>query len=141
MTGISLMVGLRYWNILGDTIMIEMGSDHSVITDRAASPAGGFSLVANDRFKLSIASMSFTKGSRLPGFFTYHNNRKFTTTDSDNDSAGNNCAHNYNNAPWWYGGCWDGSFWGGCGNSHTMGPYWQGSGGDQRNFAAIWVGF
>ena len=36
----------------------------------------------------------------------YHNGRKFTTSDNDNDINGGNCANTYNSA-WWYGSCFD----------------------------------
>ena len=125
-------------------IMIEMGSSHASISDRASSPKGGFHLKDQKNYQLDISSMTLDvhSGNGLPGFYDYHNGREFTTHDGDHDASGSsNCANNYNSAPWWYGGCWSGSIWGGCGNSHTKGPYWTGSGGVQRNHAGIYVQF
>ena len=38
---------------------------------------------------------------------TYHNGRKFSTKDQDNDESSLNCAaHATLKGAWWYGRCW-----------------------------------
>merc|ERR1712146_12707 len=135
----SFMVGLRYWNMLGDTLMIETGTAHNMIAKRATTSSGGFSLTTDDDYQLNLASMTASLGG-LPGIYRAHNGRDFTTTDADHDTYGSNCAHLYNSAPWWYTDCWSGSIWGGCGGSgYSNAPYWEGSGSDHHDHGAIWV--
>jgi hypothetical protein len=76
-------------------------------------------------------------GSITPGLWGYHINGNsggtfnFSTIDADNDQYGaGQCSAFYTNAPWWYGGCWDGNFWGGggqAGQGYLNAPYWTGS--------------
>ncbi|EDO49022.1 predicted protein, partial [Nematostella vectensis] len=49
---------------------------------------------------LHVSEYSGTAGDSLG----YHNNRKFTTFDKDQDSHNDNCAVRYGGG-WWYGGC------------------------------------
>ena len=47
-----------------------------------------------------------TAGDRL----TYHNGRKFSTKDHDNDESSINCAADLVlKGAWWYGSCWRGN--------------------------------
>jgi hypothetical protein len=82
-------------------------------------------------------------GGTTPGLYSYHagNGYNWTTFDRDQDTAGGNCATNYQGAPMWYGACWDGSFWGGGqgGNGHQNASYWTGSTSDYYNYGAIYV--
>jgi hypothetical protein len=80
-------------------------------------------------------------GGTTPGFWSYHiaSNFNFTTYDRDQDTNSGNCATYYNNAPWWYGACWDGSFWGGNGSGYANAAFWTSSGGDYYNYGAIYV--
>lgn len=80
-------------------------------------------------------------GGSTPGFWYYHisNGYNFTTTDNDQDGYGANCSNLYNGMPWWYGACWDGSFWGGPQSGYANAPFWTGSGGDYYNYGAIYV--
>jgi hypothetical protein len=82
-------------------------------------------------------------GGATPGLWSYHigNGYSWTTFDVDQDVAANNCANNYGGAPWWYGACWDGNFWGGGqgGNGHANAAYWQSSTSDYYNYGAIYV--
>jgi len=55
---------------------------------------------------------------------------------------GNTCPGNYGGAPWWYGSCWSGSYFGGgSSGSYQNGPYWTSSGGDYYAYGAIYLGF
>lgn len=86
-------------------------------------------------------SLNVELGSPNPGVWAYHisNGYNFTTTDRDQDQYGGNCANLYNRAPWWYGACWSGSFWGGNGSGYQNAPFWNGSGGDYFNYGAYYV--
>jgi len=81
-------------------------------------------------------------GGVTPGLWSYHisNAYNWTTVDVDQDASGANCSTSFNNSPWWYGACWDGSFWGdnGAGN-YTNAVHWTSSGADNYNYGAIYV--
>lgn len=76
-------------------------------------------------------------GGTTPGLWSYHiaNNYSMSTGD-----YGNSCPSNYLSAPFWYGGCWDGSFWGGNGSgSHTNAAHWTGSGSNYSTYGAYYI--
>ncbi|XP_048579243.1 uncharacterized protein LOC5521276 isoform X2 [Nematostella vectensis] len=72
---------------------------------------------------LHVSEYSGTAGDSLG----YHNNRKFTTFDKDQDSHNDNCAVRYGGG-WWYGGCHtahlNGQYKPSIGNS-TYAIYWK----------------
>lgn len=80
-------------------------------------------------------------GNTTPGLWSYHiaNGYSWTAQDVDQDAYSANCSQSYNNSPWWYGACWDGSFWGGNGNGYQNGIFWTGSSGDYYNYGAMYV--
>ena len=80
-------------------------------------------------------------GGVTPGLYSSHaaNAWSWTTFDRDQDSLSGNCSASYNNAPWWYGACWDGSFWGGNGSGYQNAPFWTGSGTDYYSYGAMYV--
>lgn len=53
-------------------------------------------------YNLTIGSYNGNAGDKL----SYHNGRKFTTKDRDNDEADYNCAVKYRGA-WWYKTCYE----------------------------------
>ncbi|XP_070602797.1 tenascin-N isoform X1 [Erythrolamprus reginae] len=55
---------------------------------------------SRDRYKLSLGNYRGTAGDAM----TYHNGRKFTTIDKDNDIAITNCAMTHHGG-WWYKNC------------------------------------
>ena len=71
------------------------------------------------KYILSVSGYSGTAGDSL----AYHNGRRFSTRDQDNDVWSNNCASYYwSRGAWWYGSCWTSNlngvysthfFWGG----------------------------
>ena len=149
--GLSWMVGLKYWNALGDTLMIEMGSFDSshdrVIVNRAETNEGDFGLNQGQDYMLKLESMTVTKGNTNPNIYWEDpniphilkaNGAKFSTYDNANDEG--SCVGNYNNAPWWYRSCnkdWKGyTPWGDC-LSNGYGPMWNAN--SHQPHAAIWV--
>ena len=53
-------------------------------------------------YNLTIGSYTGNAGDKL----SYHNGRKFSTKDRDNDESDNNCAVKYRGA-WWYKSCYE----------------------------------
>lgn len=80
-----------------------------------------------DSYKLKLSNA--TKDTDA-GLFQYHNNRPFSTYDSDHDAYVSNCPNLYSKTPWWYGACWSGSINGGgenSGSGYVNGAYWKDS--------------
>ncbi len=132
----DLLMGLKYWNNLGSRMRVEVGSSPNSLSHRAYYD---FSLDVINNYKLLMSNQHISIGATSPGIYSYHRNREFSTYDVDNDIHGGNCATYYNNAPWWYGACWSGNFWGGCGNGYQDGPFWTGSGSEYFNYGSIWA--
>jgi hypothetical protein len=138
-------VGLKYWPSLGLNIAQFCSTTTPTLSDtvnhtkRYRWRYTGFS----DTFAFQGgAAVSDETGTGSPGLYSYHaaNGYSFTTVDRDQDVAGNNCADNYGGVPWWYGACWSGNGYGG-GNSgsYADAPFWDGSGGDNHNYMAIYL--
>merc|ERR1711865_451919 len=67
----------------------------------------------------------------------YHNNRKFTTKDEDNDSWGANCATRFTGA-WWYGACHHSNLFGKYDNNeYGKGANWYHYDGHRSSVANI----
>ena len=58
---------------------------------------------ASDEYPLTVSG--FTGITPTDPFTTYHNSRKFTTYDNDNDDYGGNCADG-GDGGWWHNQCW-----------------------------------
>jgi len=142
LTAFDQFLGVKYWNILGNEMMLEQGSSPTSIDHRAIYT---FSLDSGNNYALSMSNENVliqTQGTGLSGMFTYHaaNNYQLTTFDADNDVYGSNCAASYSNTAWWYGSCWSGNFWGGGDvGGYTNNPYWTGSGSEFFPWGAIWI--
>ncbi|MBN2442592.1 MAG: hypothetical protein JXJ04_14655 [Spirochaetales bacterium] len=131
--GFDQLLGLKYWEGLGDTLRVETGNGPVTILHRVYYT---FQFDEEDHYCIYLSNEILGAGSTSPGFFTYHNYQPFTTWDSDNDGSAANCSVSYANTPWWYNSCWDGSFWGRDSNPK---PYWTGSSGDYYNWGAFWI--
>lgn len=85
------------------------------------------------------SNLSNEVGATTPGFWSYHivDGYRFETTDSNISG----CPSNYSNAPFWYGGCWDGNFWGGGENAqgYADAVFWTGSSTDNYNYGAVYI--
>jgi len=88
-----------------------------------------FSNLATYQITFNTPACTQPVGSVVPGLVSYHNNGRFTAYDVDNDTDGTqNCATLYNNTPWWYLNCWDGTLGGGGeATAYPNGAYWRGS--------------
>lgn len=101
------------WALSGKTL------DQSAIIDGT--------LDENNNWALNLTNSRNVVGSVVPGIYSYHNNRPFTTTDVDNDASSGNCANSYQETPWWYGKCWSGSINGGGTQDYLNAAFWYGS--------------
>jgi hypothetical protein len=137
----DLILGLKYWNNIGDSMLVEIGSSAQTITKRAVYL--NTSLNAGNNYALSLGAETLFLGATTPGIKSYHaaNSFQFSTYDADHDTHGSNCSAMMGNSPWWYGACWSGSFWGG-GDSggYQDAPFWDGAGADFNDHAAIMLG-
>ncbi|MCB9760290.1 MAG: hypothetical protein H6739_10680 [Alphaproteobacteria bacterium] len=133
LTAFDLWVGVGEWGDIGTYARLEVGSSPSSISHQAFYT---LTLNAANDYQLSMSAGTITIGSSTPGMYSYHNGRRLTTYDDDNDAYSANCATYYGH-PWWYGSCWSGSFWGG--TSHQEAPYWTSSGSDYYAWGAIWL--
>ena len=125
----GVYTGLKRWAQLGGKeLRYTWSTDFG--TGIAQSYRCGYLLNSGANYTITFNSCAQLVGSVAPGLVTYSGGRPFTTFDADNDAGGGNCATNYGNTPWWYGGCWDGSINGGGENQasgHYNGAYWSGS--------------
>lgn len=136
LTSFDLFLGVSYWRNLGAKMRLQIGSSPSSLTNKAIY--SGFSFAGN--YALTMSGETIVVGSGSPGMATYHaaNHFNLTTSDRDNDVyAPTNCSVSYGGAPWWYGNCWSGSFWG---FSTLEGPRWDGSAGGDSQWGSIWIG-
>jgi hypothetical protein len=141
LSAFDLMLGLKHWNYIGSTALVQIGSSPSSITKRATYSS--ISLNTGNNYALSLGTESLYLGASTPGIKSYHaaNNYQFSTYDADHDVYGSNCSTSYGGSPWWYGACWDGSFWGGGdGGGYQNAPFWSGSGGDYNDYGSIYIG-
>ena len=142
LSSFDMFMGVRFWNQVapGADMRLDMGSNPASLAHRAYYD---FSLSAGSNYQLNMSNENIairTTGTGSSGMYSYHRGRQLTTYNSDHDANGGNCATYYNNAAWWYGSCWSGSFWGECGaGSYQDAPYWYSSGGEYWNYGSIWV--
>jgi len=137
LTSFDVLVGLSNWNYFGTHLRAEVGTSPSSISHKATYST--FSLNSLNNYALSLSGETIVAGGTSPGLYTYSaaNTYQFTTYDADHDVNSGNCAASYTNHPWWYGACWDGSFFGGAGYQEA--PYWTGSASDYYAYGSIWI--
>lgn len=144
----SVFVGLENWSAI-----IQANSAYKKLVYYTANSAVGlngtharrssfnFSGFGSSKQFKGVTNLSNLVGGTTPGLYSYHiaNNAGLSTFDWDNDGYGGNCSTLYNNAPFWYVACWDGSFWGGNGIGYQNAAFWTGSGSDYYNYGAIYI--
>jgi len=132
-------LGVAHWNALGSQMRVEVGSSPTAISHRATY---SFNVNKSNNYSLAMTPVSLDIGATYPGLATYSAANKYslTTRDADHDVYSSNCAASYSNTAWWYGSCWDGSFWGGGdADSYQNKPYWTGSSSEYYAWGAIWI--
>lgn len=139
LTSFDLFLGVKYWNLIGTEMRLEMGASPTTLSHRAYYD---FSLDESNFYSLDMSNESVTintEGTASPGMFTYHNGRALSARDADHDAFSSSCSANYNGSAWWYGNCFSGSFWGGGGEILQDAPYWTDSGSEYFSYGAIWL--
>lgn len=136
--GFDQWLGVKYWMTMGTKLRLEQGANSGSLVYRVDLD---FTLNPNDSYRIFVGNPQLIIGSTLPGLIGHNNNRRLSTFGTDNDDLPAKCTDQYSNAPWWYGLCWNGSFWGGGFNQtfgHENKPYWAFS-HDFFDWGAIWI--
>ncbi len=127
----QVFTGLNHWDSIGASQMLYQwdGDANGSIDQQAIMTGVNGSVIGSETLErpLTFESMVQTIGTVEPGIYNWHNGKKFTTKDNDNDTYASNCSNSYGDTPFWYGQCWSGSINGGGGQSYTDGAYWTGS--------------
>ncbi|XP_038145193.1 tenascin-N isoform X11 [Cyprinodon tularosa] len=100
----------------------ELRFDLGLGSERAYAVYDNFKIAPiRQKFKLTIGKYRGTAGDAM----TYHQDRLWTTIDSDNDIALTNCARTHSGA-WWYANCHLANLNGKWGdNRHSLGVNWE----------------
>lgn len=134
----NLWVGLDYWPYLGNTVLQYVASSVQDLdgthTKRARWKFSGWSSTYAFVYPRDLSIDTGTS----PGLYAYHatNGYSLSTYDNDQDVHGGNCSAAYGNNPWWYGACWDGSYFG---HNQSNSVHWSGSSADAHNYGAIFL--
>jgi hypothetical protein len=140
-TGFDYFFGVKYWNMLGSQMRLDMGNSPTDLSHRAYYD---FYLDDTLYYALRMSNERVTiqkTGTASSGMYTGHNNQPLSTGDADHDSSSGSCsANSYSSTPWWYTNCWSGSFWGGASSgTYTNNPYWTGSSSEYFPYGSIWI--
>lgn len=146
-------LGLKYWSLLTGrvtsskvtVVQFVSGTNGTALDNTGAHNKryrwqfNSFNSNWGDWSMAGAAVVSDETSTGTPGLYTYHaaNAYSLTTYDQDHDAYPGNCSTNYNNNPWWYGGCWDGNYFAGGGYGDK--PYWSGSGSDFWQYGAVYI--
>jgi hypothetical protein len=147
----SVWVGLVGWNLIARAN--NAGRNVVYFTSASQCSLGDVSLHSRrSRWKWDGWNVLFSwnnantlvneLGGVTPGLWAYHivGAYNFTSFDRDQDTLAGNCSVQFNNSPWWYGNCWDGSIWGANGGAtYQNAAYWTGSSTDYYNYGAIYI--
>ena len=90
-TSFDLFLGVKYWNILGTQMRLDMGAGPGSLSHRALYD---FSLNESNYYALSMSNeqvIIHTEGTGSPGMYTYHNGRPLSTRDADHDASSSSC--------------------------------------------------
>lgn len=141
----NCLVGVKYWELLGNNVCQFVSTSIRTLSDTGNHTKRyrwAFSEMNSTYAFINAYGVSDETGSGAPGLYGYHaaNSYSFSTYDNDQDAHGANCSSYYNNAPNWYGACWDGNPWGGMGNGYADAFFWNGSGSDYHNYGAVYIG-
>jgi hypothetical protein len=143
--GYATMVGLSAW----ESIVAQNGLQRTCVYFTASSQVALGSVSSHSRrsrwnwggWGSSYAWLGYNNlinevGGTTPGFWSYHISGNYNFITYENGG----CGSSYANAPFWYGACWDGNFWGGNGGGqYANAAFWTGSGSDYYNYGAIYV--
>lgn len=134
-TGVKHLWALASENGGRREVMYRWAPDFGWPREKEWSAACKFTIDPEDKYKIDFSGSSGSacvalSGNSLPGFYTYHDEKKFSAMDEDNDLSEHNCStYRGSGTPFWYGGCWDGSIWG-VGEyepgGHKNGSHWVG---------------
>uniref|UniRef100_A0A7N8Y9B4 Tenascin N n=1 Tax=Mastacembelus armatus TaxID=205130 RepID=A0A7N8Y9B4_9TELE len=116
-------IGLdKIYQLTNTPTQYEIRFDLGLGSERAYAVYDNFNIApVKQKFKLNIGKYSGTAGDAM----TYHQDRPWTTIDSDNDIALGNCALTHRGA-WWYKNCHLANLNGKWGdNRHSMGVNWE----------------
>ncbi|KAG7524890.1 tenascin-N isoform X1 [Solea senegalensis] len=116
-------IGLdKIYELTNTPTQYEVRFDLGLGSERAYAVYDNFRIASvRQKFKLTIGKYSGTAGDAM----TYHQDRSWTTIDSDNDLALGNCALTHRGA-WWYKNCHLANLNGKWGdNRHSLGVNWE----------------
>ncbi|XP_058482210.1 tenascin-N isoform X2 [Solea solea] len=116
-------IGLdKIYELTNTPTQYEVRFDLGLGSERAYAVYDNFKIASvRQKFKLTIGKYSGTAGDAM----TYHQDRSWTTIDSDNDLALGNCALTHRGA-WWYKNCHLANLNGKWGdNRHSLGVNWE----------------
>ena len=139
-------VGVKYWPALGLNAAQFCSTTTPTLSDtinhtkRYRWRYTGFS--DSFAFQGGAAIGDDGSGAGSPGFYSHNvaGGYSLSATDKDQDTSGGSCAASYGGVPNWYSACWSGNPWGGGnGGGYADAPFWDGSGGDNHNYMAIYL--
>lgn len=112
----------KIYELTNTPTQYELRVDLGLGSEKAYAVYDSFKIApAKQKFKLSVGKYRGTAGDAM----IYHQDRPFSTVDSDNDIALGNCALTHRGA-WWYKNCHLANLNGKFGdNRHSMGVNWE----------------
>lgn len=131
----NYFIGLDYWErITGQNkhaqMLYQWATDYGQPADQEAK--WNFTRTNTSRlFQTNVGAITHLTGSVTPGLQNYLSTYFLSTQDFDNDTGETlYCSQQFNNTPFWYSNCWNGSIIGGGESSvsgYYNGAYWTSS--------------